>query len=139
MTLPHRFVTESYSTFTIPPSTNHPSFPTTGQEVKLEFLMELRSLMSSATKSRMQMYLDENVLGVLEQCILTRQKRTPLREIDAIVIFESVLCLKTIMNNGLGMDAGEKRSGSCLASHPTHSSSYHASFLFPFIPISSVL
>jgi hypothetical protein len=76
-----------------------------GKEFNIDVLLDLKTILSTAGKAVMNSFLDRGLLDAIAYCMHTRLARVPMRDNEAIQLFECLQCLKVVMNNALGMDA----------------------------------
>jgi len=81
----------------------HSSTP--GKEFNIDVLLDLKTIISTAGKAVMLAFLEHGLLDAIAYCMHTRLARVPMRDNEAIQLFECLQCLKVVMNNALGMNA----------------------------------
>lgn len=69
----------------------------------MQSILQMKVWISSATKEVMSAFLDSGGVRVILKLILQRVNRKPMDEIDAVTLYELLLCCKLLMNNALGM------------------------------------
>jgi hypothetical protein len=71
----------------------------------IEKVISLRSMLSTSNREFLQAFIDAKGIVLLIKLVNDRLCKIPMTELDAAILYESLLCFKMIMNNGLGMNA----------------------------------
>ena len=69
----------------------------------MQSILQMKVWISSATREVMSAFLDAGGVRVILKLILQRVNKKPLDEIDAVILYELLLCCKLLMNNAVGM------------------------------------
>lgn len=75
----------------------------TAKNPDMQSILQMKVWISSATREVMSAFLDRGGVRVILKLILQRVNKKPLDEIDAVILYELLLCCKLLMNNSVGM------------------------------------
>ena len=70
----------------------------------IKSLLLLKTILSTANREYMNNFFDAGGCNVLVKCIDDRIARVPMTNLDAALLYEIMACIKTIMNNTVGME-----------------------------------
>lgn len=79
---------------------------------EVQLLVRLRTQLSTRNREFLSAFIDAGGIDVLVKCIDDRICRTPVTELDAILLAELLGCCKSVMNNAIGMQAFINTAGS---------------------------
>jgi Diaphanous GTPase-binding Domain len=69
----------------------------------LKQLNHIKTVLTTANKAVLSSFIDSSGIIVFVKCINDRVARINITELDAVVLYELVSCLKVTMNNEIGM------------------------------------